>query len=471
MDPEGSSQTFRAKPFLGVGMGCIRCGRGFCRECPKCRKGKCHDNDAPGGNVVETEAENEALPLSSPKKRKSAKENLRDPKSTGRKRAAQLYPINSDDPCEWRGLRNCGGGRRPIIGCLDGTQKHRHHGPVKDTTRNEQGNVHRICTDCNLYGSRVLNTNLDWINVEDICVGDTLITFDENIGGSRAPLIKYAKVVAVKHHQEPSYKFVMEDGTELNSSHAHKWVASSPSRHHLKWYKTEKLKTGYNLRKWLSPWESDLSYDAGWLAGYLDGEGALSGYQLSVAQKLGDGVYEKGKRLLESYGLGNLHYNRRLAKGNTQDVDVLRYTTQADILRVIGAVKPVRLLEKIPDYLFGQRVSAKKVPIVEIEDLGMQDVVSIQTTSGTLVVDGYLSHNCHVHWHELNDLIYDEKDYNLLPHDPQPAETEEIVKNKLEWVSGEIGRRYELASTKNMEKFRLAQVDTNGSTSGLALGD
>lgn len=206
-------------------MGCVRCGRGFCRECPKCRKGKCHDNDEPGGGVVETEAENDSLPPSSPKKRKSAKENLRDPKSTGRKRAAQLYPINSDDPCEWRGLRNCGGGRRPIIGCLDGTQKHRHHGPVKDTTRNEQGNVHRICTDC------------------------------------------------------------------------------------------------------------------------------------------------------------------------------------------------------------------------------------------------------HVHWHELNDLIYDEKDYNLLPHDPQPAETEEIVKNKLEWVSGEIGRRYELASTKNMEKFRLAQVDPDGSSTGLALGD
>lgn len=86
-----------------------------------------------------------------PRRRKSAKENLRDPKSTGRKRAAVLYPIDNDSPCEWRGKRNCGGGLRPVVGCYDGTQQHRHHGPVKDTTRNELGNVHRICSSCHVH--------------------------------------------------------------------------------------------------------------------------------------------------------------------------------------------------------------------------------------------------------------------------------------------------------------------------------
>jgi hypothetical protein len=73
---------------------------------------------------------------------------LKDEKSTGRKRAAQLYPIEKDAPCEWRGKKNCGGGKRPIVGCLNGFQVDRHHGPVKKTTRNEEGNVHRICKDC-----------------------------------------------------------------------------------------------------------------------------------------------------------------------------------------------------------------------------------------------------------------------------------------------------------------------------------
>lgn len=133
---------------------CVSCGRGFHRECHRCSKGKCHPELESATSVLlingegtEIEEENEPN-QEKPKKRKSARENLKDPKSTGRKRAAQLYPIDSDAACEWRGFRNCGGGRRPIIGCLDGSQTHRHHGPVKETTRNELGNVHRICHDC-----------------------------------------------------------------------------------------------------------------------------------------------------------------------------------------------------------------------------------------------------------------------------------------------------------------------------------
>lgn len=114
--------------------GCLKCGRGFHKECKRCRKGKCHSKE------IEPDTELES--------RKSSKENLRDPISTGRKRAAQLYPIDPVAACEWQRKRNCGGGRVPIIGCLEGLQKDRHHGPVKDTTRNERNNVHRLCYAC-----------------------------------------------------------------------------------------------------------------------------------------------------------------------------------------------------------------------------------------------------------------------------------------------------------------------------------
>jgi hypothetical protein len=73
---------------------------------------------------------------------------MKDPKSTGRKRAALLYPIDPEKSCEWKGLKNCGGGKVPIVGCSDGKQTDRHHGPIKDPTRNEMGQVHRICKPC-----------------------------------------------------------------------------------------------------------------------------------------------------------------------------------------------------------------------------------------------------------------------------------------------------------------------------------
>ncbi len=131
-------------------MGCLSCGRGFHFECKKCRKNKCHGSDQQLISVVtgvapkKTKGEwAKGQPIKNP-------EDVRDRHSTGRKRAAQLYPIFNPgvDPCEWRMKKNCGGGEKPIIGCLNGVQTDRHHGPIKDTLKNEPGNVHRICKLC-----------------------------------------------------------------------------------------------------------------------------------------------------------------------------------------------------------------------------------------------------------------------------------------------------------------------------------
>lgn len=71
-----------------------------------------------------------------------------DHESTGRKRAAKLFPIQKGMPCEWRGLKVAGGGVMPIVGCLLGDAKAIHHGPNKSTLANFVGNVHRICDQC-----------------------------------------------------------------------------------------------------------------------------------------------------------------------------------------------------------------------------------------------------------------------------------------------------------------------------------
>lgn len=73
---------------------------------------------------------------------------LRDQQSTGRKRAAVMYPLDPEADCEWQKKKRCGGGTRPIVGCVDGKQEARHHGPDKNTLNNDAGNVHRICHKC-----------------------------------------------------------------------------------------------------------------------------------------------------------------------------------------------------------------------------------------------------------------------------------------------------------------------------------
>jgi len=104
------------------------------RNIPCC----CHSSQVAAGIVKEQSRANAS-------KEDSA---VTDPESTGRKRAAVLYPIAANMPCDWRGLKAACGGRVPIIGCIEGIAVHRHHGPDKSTLNNDAGNVHRICHTC-----------------------------------------------------------------------------------------------------------------------------------------------------------------------------------------------------------------------------------------------------------------------------------------------------------------------------------
>lgn len=125
-------------------MACPSCGRGLHFEC---EKSPC----CCGGSISKNLAEHLDLEEEDDRghpRRWQQDSSLKDQQSTGRKRAAKLYPLNPESPCEWRGLRFAGGGKFPIVGCITGRQQARHHGPDKNTLNNEGGNVHRICHTC-----------------------------------------------------------------------------------------------------------------------------------------------------------------------------------------------------------------------------------------------------------------------------------------------------------------------------------
>lgn len=141
---------------------CVACLQGFAWEC---------ENDPPCTNSVADNNEREPNSSTPPNETNQATVsesfdfldevgetsgrqvnthndgNLKDQQSTGRKRAAVMYPL-SDAACEWKMRKNCGGGPKPIVGCVNGRQQARHHGPDKNTLNNDPGNVHRICHVC-----------------------------------------------------------------------------------------------------------------------------------------------------------------------------------------------------------------------------------------------------------------------------------------------------------------------------------
>lgn len=116
-------------------MRCLDCARRACKE---------HES-----NQTSIEHLEESDRLSTRVRSFKRDDSLKDQQSTGRKRAARLYPL-TDKPCEWSDAspeNPKGGGDNPItVGCRDTQeQQARHHGPDKNTLNNDPGNVHRIC--------------------------------------------------------------------------------------------------------------------------------------------------------------------------------------------------------------------------------------------------------------------------------------------------------------------------------------
>lgn len=407
-----------------------------------------------------------------------------DAKSTGRKRAVMLAPILEGMLCEWAGLRQAGGGPIPIVGCAgnqlsdkkNGDEEqgwlpgHLHHGPDKATLNNAVGtNLHRVCAVCITGDMRLLTEELRWKRADQIQPGDRLIGFSEELNGP-STVFKPAVVKSVRKVVEPSYRITMKNGDTLVSSHAHQWVASRPSDGHVDWFRTEQFLNRYEttrrghftLRKFVEPWEEERTWAAGWMAGMLDGEGSLSGNHLGISQSLsGDNeiIADRMYAHLLGYSSRINRQVRRRALQHHKDQLVLRVTNLPDIMRILGTVRPARLLAKFLSFLYGgdparqERDGSRpgrspfaqrgiKQEIANVEYIGEAEVYSIETTSSTYIVEGYLSHNCHNRWHAVNDPFYGTRgeahqpflptvDYYL--HDPNTEATAEEQEAAEKW--------------------------------------
>lgn len=115
----------------------------------------CKCDEAP---VEEVSADDEDTEIFGVPKSRGAKikvSEFKDQLSTGRKRAAMLYPLIDGMICEWAWQKNCGGGIYPILGCTGRPAKHIHHGPDKSVINNSPDNVSRVCHFChNLWHAK-----------------------------------------------------------------------------------------------------------------------------------------------------------------------------------------------------------------------------------------------------------------------------------------------------------------------------
>lgn len=247
---------------------------------------------------------------------------------------------------------------------------------------------------------RVLKSDLSYVPLKTLQVGDELVAFDEEPrDGEIYRQYRKAVVERVALQDRKLMKVVLSDGKVFLTTPEHQWLASDHKATGIVWMRTDQLRPGIShVVKVAEEWESDSSYESGYLAGLLDGEGHVSrsnssqgGLQLGFAQKENN-CLKKALEILDKLQIPYKIYPSSSGVMQVRFTGLLR-----DKLKILGKYRPERLLNNLRGRVdqLGRLQRTEPATVVSVEDAGVGRVAVVQTSTGTMIVEGYAHHNCH----------------------------------------------------------------------------
>ena len=262
----------------------------------------------------------------------------------------------------------------------------------------------------------VLRADLNWEFLGNIKVGDNLIGVDEYASGRWARRkLRYANVQSTDYKILPCRRLNLSNGRIVVSSLDHLWLVQKdrpPAHSFPDWTSTKNLVVGDRIRQLCEPWDYPTGYDEGWLAGFLDGEGSLMGNTVSThGLRLGfsqkDNIaLTQALRISEELGID--------FRPSSSQHSVYNYRTpdMAETLKVLGSIRPTRLLGKLNLNGLALPQHNSSVYVDRIEEVGEVPVIAIGTDTKTLIAEGLVSHNsppfpqlyCDTFYFELKDI-------------------------------------------------------------------
>lgn len=334
--------------------------------------------------------------------------------------------------------------------------------------------------------TKVLTAELKWKPIKDLVVGEKIISVDENTGtrGSGRKL-RTGEVEGIVFHKRDTYKITLSDGQEVICTGKHPWLTRKAGTD-VKWRSIEgnglgrkksKIKVGTKIR-WVAPLWDEPTYEDGWFGGMIDGEGHFDmrncgGVRISIAQVDGDVL----KRMISYCEKNNIRYrievDNRKAGGKSKlgNKPVYKIVVQRldEVFKVVGKTRPTKIISK--RFWEGKELPAVSreegswKTIVKIEHLGIGDVVDLQTSVGTYIADGLVSHNTTLFcilW--LDEALFSFKTAAIIAHTARNAEEIFDTKVKYAWdrLPQIIKDQYTLdADNAKMLKFKRGEKESS----------
>lgn len=245
----------------------------------------------------------------------------------------------------------------------------------------------------------LLGSDLRWRAAGEFQVGETVLGFDE-----RGPFRTYraGTIDLISYATEPVVHVLLESGHSFHVTSDHRFLgrgAPNRRRGQADWKRADALTTDDYLPRMLRVWQEDLSKDAGWLAGILDGEGAFSRQKsITVGQNPGP-ILDRIESMLKRLSVGYTRRATNAARVNRTCQTIRLNGPLANVLELLGRIRPERLLSRVRFADLG-RMEARLGwdRVVSVRPAGKREIIRITTSTGTFLVDGYPQHNCDIAW-------------------------------------------------------------------------
>ena len=337
----------------------------------------------------------------------------------------------------------------------------------------------------------ILMQDLTWKKAGDLVDGDKVVGFEEGLPPGtpyrtngqwnnplkgRGRVLKAATVTSNRIEKMESLKVTLSNGDEIITTHDHPWLAKTRADNYLKWINSENLEVGYRVTKMCSPWDKDESYEAGWLSGFIAGEGSLlrgrktgvSSIQFCQRPTI---VQEQAVDCCDALSIPFFKYtpkdNWGLGRGDTDYFNTLGGKWRT--FRILGELEIKRLISNIKwdceGGLYGQKVSefteSEEVTVVSVEPCGQQEIAVLSTDTRTYIAGGYAMHNCNFDTPKLNSRFIIN---GLTPPTPyRQIDTLQVARkefgfssNKLDALAGYFGIEHKSDTDFNLWKRCLA---------------
>lgn len=258
--------------------------------------------------------------------------------------------------------------------------------------------------------TRILTAELKWVAIEDLSVGQEIIGVDEFGAGGKGQhrKMRTAKVEAVARVHRKAYRIVFDDGREVVCTDRHPWMTRK-AHVDARWrsisgkgnHVVGRIKVGTQIRWIAKPW-GDSSVEDGWFGGILDGEGSMAkdteSAGVCVAQRPGS-VWDRMEEYLRTRGYSYRiedDKGSRPSKFGKVPVPKLCIGRQDELFRLLGQTRPTRFINR--RFWEGRELPGKKSGIgwstvSSIEEIGEQTMIDLQTSTGTYIAEGFVSHN------------------------------------------------------------------------------